>query len=431
MGSDGDDSQPGPHGVEIERRRVTVGYVPLADCAPLAVAQRLGFFQSEGLEVSLSAEPSWANIRDKIQLGQLDAAQMLAPMPLAASLGIDGRATPMLTALTLNLNGNGITVAHPLYERMQALAPGSLAQSPVSAEALAAVIADRRARAEPPLRLATVYPFSTHAYQLRYWLSAASIDPDRDVCLRVVPPPLMATHLRAGWIDGYCVGEPWNSAAVVGGDGRTLITSHELWANGQEKVLGVTAAWAERHPNTHRALIRALLSACQWLDQSANRAAVARILSEGAYVDVSASVLERSLTGAFAYAPGEPVTQVDDLLVFHRYAANFPWRSHTLWYASQMARWGHLPAGVDLSAAVQQAVRPDLFREAAAEVGLLCPDEDMKLEGEHDAPWSLETAGGVIAMGPDRFFDGTRFDPWQPHEYLARLPVSSARASAG
>lgn len=409
-------------------QHLQVGYVPLADCAPLVIAHELGFYRDEGLDVTLSAEPSWANIRDKIQLGQLDAAQMLAPMPLAASLGIDGRATPTLSTCTLNLNGNGITVAHSIYERMCELAPDALTP-PISADALAVVIADRRARGEPPLRLAAVYPFSTHAYHLRYWLASAGIDPDRDVNLRAVPPPLMATQLEAAWIDGYCVGEPWNSVAVAKGLGHTLITSHELWNNGQEKVLAVTAAWAERNPHTLRALLRAVLRAGRWLDEPGHRASAAQLLSEHGYVDTPTAILNAGLTGAFSYGSGHSSAPNDDFMVFHRYAANFPWHSHMLWYATQMARWGHIPDTTDLPGIVCDVVRPDLYRQAADDLALPYPSDDMKIEGEHDTAWTLETERGAIIMGPDTFFDGTRFDPHQIEDYLATLPLTGVRAT--
>lgn len=420
-----------PSGSAPEKRRLSVGYIPLADAAPLITALERGYFRAEGLEVTLSAEPSWANIRDKIQLGSLDAAHMLAPMPLASTLGIDGRSTPTITALTLNLNGNAITVSNALYERMAERAPEGLTEQPTSANALASVIADQQRRGEAPLRLATVYPFATHNYQLRYWLSSAGIDPDNDVQLRVVPPPLVAKHLEAGWIDGYCVGEPWNSVAVDRGLGHTLITSYELWNNGQEKVLGVTADWAEQFPNTHRALLRAVLRACRWLDHSSNRPEAARLLADGGYIEAPAETLERGLTGIFEYSPAQRRRSIEDMLVFHRYAANFPWRSHTLWYATQMARWGHIPDGTELSTAVHRCVRPDLFRQAAGDLGLACPIEDMKSEGDHGQEWLLETASALIPMGKDRFFDGLRFDPENTADYLARLPVSGARAATG
>jgi nitrate/nitrite transport system substrate-binding protein len=418
-------------GTRPEKPSLRLGYIPLADAAPLIVALERGYFRAEGLDVTLSAEPSWANIRDKVQVGALDAAQMLAPMPLAASLGVDGRETPMLTACTLNLNGNAITVSDALYQRLAEQAPEALAEEPTSARALATVIAERRRCGEPPLRLASVYPFATHNYQLRYWLSSAGIDPDNDVQLRVVPPPLMATHLEAGWIDGYCVGEPWNSVAVDSGLGHTLITSYELWNNGQEKVLGVTADWAERFPNTHRALLRAVLRACRWLDKSSNRPEAAQLLADGGYIEAPAATLRRGLTGRFEYSPLQHPHPIEDMLVFHRYAANFPWRSHTLWYASQMARWGHIPPGVDLTTMVRQCVRPDLFRRAAGDLGLPCPVEDMKTEGYHEQEWLLETDEAVIPMGKDQFFDRMHYDPDDLGDYLARLPVSGARAATG
>lgn len=418
-------------GVAPEKRTLTLGYIPLADAAPLIVALEKGYFRAEGLEVTLSAEPSWANIRDKVQLGSLDGAQMLAPMPLASSLGVDGRATPMVTAMTLNLNGNAITVSDALYQRLAEHTSNAPDTQPTSARALAAVIAERQRCGDTPLRLASVYPFATHNYQLRYWLSAAGIDPDNDVQLRVVPPPLMATHLQAGWIDGYCVGEPWNSVAVDSGLGHTLITSYEIWNNGQEKVFGVTAEWASRFPNTHRALLRALLRACRWLDKSSHRPEAAQLLADGGYIEAPAATLERGLTGRFEYSPWQQACPIEDMLVFHRYAANFPWRSHTLWYAAQMARWGHIPPGTDLTTMVHQCVRPDLFRQAAGDIGLPCPVEDMKTEGHHDREWLLETEEAVIPMGKDRFFDGMRFDPHELGDYLAELPVSGARAATG
>jgi len=322
-------------------------------------------------------------------------------------------------------------VANHLFERMQALAPESLAARPTSAEALAAVIEERRQHGEPPLRLASVYPFATHNYQLRYWLSAAGIDPDTDVCLRVVPPPLVASHLEAGWIDGYCVGEPWNSVAVAKGLGRTLITSYELWNNGQEKALGVRSDWAEQNPETHQALLRALLRACDWLDQPTHRNEAAHMLSDGGFIEASPGVVARGLTGRLDDRADTGAMRLPDSVVFHRYAANFPWRSQTLWYASQMARWGHLPEATDLATAVEQCVRPDLYRRAAADLGLPAPARDRKREGEHSAGWQLTTADTAITMGADCFFDGHTFDPERIGDYLAHLPVSGAHARVG
>jgi nitrate/nitrite transport system substrate-binding protein len=418
---------PGIPRLAPERRRLQLGYSPLTDCAPLAVAAELGYFREEGLDVRLQAEPSWANIRDKIHLGALDAAQMLAPMPIASTLGIGAPRCPTIAAAVLNLNGNAITVSNAVHERMSELDPRAMLERPTTARALAALIRERRAARRPRLRLATVFPVSAHNYQLRYWLGAAGIDPDKDVELRVVPPPLMAAHLEAGWIDGYCVGEPWNSVAVANGLGRTLITSYEIWNNGQEKVLGVTRDWADAHPNTLRALLRAILRACRWLDRRANRGEAAALLSDAGYVAAPASVIAAALIGRFRYSDRQPDSRQEDLMVFHRYAANYPWRSQALWYASQMARWGQWPDLADLETAVCRSFRPDLYRQAAGDLGLAVPVSEWKREGEHDAPWMLENAGTVIPMGEDRFFDGETFDPGRLADYLSRLPVSGAR----
>lgn len=417
-------------GAGPEKPRLVLGIVPLTDCAPLVVAREKGFFRAHGLEVTLSQEPSWANIRDKVAVGLLDGAQMLAPMPLAASLGIGALDTPMCTACTLDLNGNAITVSNALHARLCAADPEAMAQRPVSARALRRVIeADRRA-GRARLTFAQVFPTSTHNYQLRYWLASAGIDPDRDVRLTVVPPPRMVAHLEAGHIDGYCVGEPWNAHAVQAGLGQVLITSYELWNNNPEKVFGVTRAWAERHPETHRAVVMALLEANAWLDRPENRLEAARLIAVPHYVDAPPESVSQSLTGAFRYAPRGPVAALADFNVFFRYAATYPWRSHALWFLSQMIRWGQLERPVNLEAVAREVYRADLYREAAAALGIAYPTVDAKPEGVHAGAWTLHEATAPIAMGADRFFDGRVFDPRRPLEYLGQFEVHHARLSA-
>lgn len=391
----------------LERDRVTLGFVPLNDCAPLVVAQHQGYFREEGLDVALSRESSWANIRDKVILGALDGAHMPAPMPLAASLGIAGPCKPMLTPCVLNLNGNAITVSEALYQRMARLAPESLLERPVSAQALRRVLEADRRSGRRPLRFATVFPTSTHHYQLRYWLNAAGIDPDRDLQLVVIPPPQMAAAMEAGAIAGCCVGEPWNSYIIHAGVGRALISSYEIWNNSAEKVLGFTETWAQQHPRTLTALVRAVLRACAWLDRAPeHRIAAAKLLARPGYVDASLGTVMAGLGGAFRYTAAE-VAELDDFVVFHRYAANFPWRSQALWFAQQMARCEQLPPGADVETAIRCSYRPDLFAAAAQELGLPVPSEDSKPEGVHSGPWRLRATGGTIAMGADRFFDGS------------------------
>ncbi len=403
----------------LEKTRLTLGFVPLTDCAPLVMGVEKGFFARQGLDVTLSREASWANIRDKVAVGLLDGAQMLAGIPLAATAGVGRMNVPMLTGIALGLNGNAITVSETLHRLMAEADPAAMAAHPASACALKPVIEARRAAGRPGLTFGVVLPVSSHAYQLRGWLSSAGIDPNRDVQLVVVPPPHMVASLKAGEIDGYCVGEPWNTQAVHEGIGRIAVTGYELWNNSPEKVLGVTAAWAAENPGTHGALIRALIETARWLDQPDSREETARVLAADHHVGVPAAVLRASLTGSVRYAAGAPVRALPDFTVFHRYAATFPWRSHALWFLAQMVRWGQLPADADLSGIAASVYRADLYRAAAAELGEPAPLADAKPEGLHDAPWILDAAVAPIAMGPDRFFDGRRFDPADP---LGGLP---------
>jgi two-component system, oxyanion-binding sensor len=373
--------------------------------------------------VELSKETSWANVRDKVAIGILDGAQMLAPMPIASTLGIGPVEKHTVTALSLDLNGNAITVSQTLFEQMRALDPAGMTRRPFGARPLRLVIAERAARGEPPLTFAVVFPVSTHAYQLRYWMGAAGIDPDRDVRLLVVPPPQMVSQLKAGNIDGFCVGEPWNQAAVAQGLGRVLITSYELWNNGPEKVFGVNQEWAEQYPNTHRAVLMALLEAARWLDAHENRPEVAGILSRPAYVNASRELVGMSMTGTFLYGPGEDPVVMPDFNVFFRFAATFPWQSHAEWFITQMQRWGQIDPQLDVAATAARVYRPDLYRDAAGALGLAVPTIDHKPEGEHGRGWILEQASEPLAMGPDRFFDGMTFDPADPGAYIAGFAV--------
>ena len=401
-------------GEALEKTRLSLGFIPLTDCAPLVVALEKGWFAKYGLEVVLSKETSWANIRDKVAIGILDGAQMLAPMPIASTLGVGPVEKPTITALSLDLNGNAITVSQALYDQMRALDPVGMTRRPFGAEPLRRVIEERASRGEAPLAFAVVFPVSTHAYQLRYWMGAAGIDPDRDVRLLVVPPPQMVNQLKAGHIDGFCVGEPWNQAAVAQGLGRVLITSYELWNNGPEKVFGVNLEWAEQYPNTHRAVLMALLSAARWLDAHENRPQVAEILSRPAYVNAPKELIGMSMTGTFRYGPDEDPVVMPDFNVFFRFAANFPWRSHAEWFIAQMVRWGQIEGPVDVFAKAARVYRPDLYRDAAGALGLAVPSIDRKAEGIHGRGWTLTEASEPLAMGADRFFDGATFEPAEP-----------------
>ena len=386
----------------IEKPNLTLGFIPLVDCAPLVVAQEHGWFRAQGLSVELSREASWANVRDKVGAGLLDGAHMLAPMPLASAL--DPSQPALVTGLGLSLNGNAITVSAGLYRRMQELDSESLQPYPIRARALRRVLDQDRAQGRPPRTLAHVFPASSHHYLLRYWLAADGIDPDRDVRLVVVPPVQMVTQLEQGRIDGYCVGAPWSEMAESLGIGRTVVTTGALWNNHPEKVFGVSRIWAERHPETHRAVLRALMQASRWLDRPENLEETAELLALSAYVHAPKRLLLQALGGGFGDR-GHTAAPV-----FHRQAAGFPWHSQAAWFVSQMRRWGESGIQENLSGLLARTYRTDLFRQAAADVDIPCPTADSRLEGSHGQAWTLTAASAPMGMGPDLFFDGQVLD---------------------
>jgi two-component system, oxyanion-binding sensor len=399
--------------------RLKLGFVPLCDCAPIVVAKERGFFAEQDILVDISREPSWANIRDKVAVGALDGAQMLAGMPFATTLGLSNFRAPIVTAIGLNVGGNAVTVSEALYSRMIAADSAAMARQPVTAQALKIVIDEDRKAGRAPMKFGMVYPFSPHNYELRMWLAAGGIDPDRDVRLVVVPPPQMVANLSAGNIVGYCVGEPWNSVASSLGLGRMLITSQQLWSGRIEKVLGVRQSWADQQPETHKALLKALLLATQWADRAENRAEVAEIIARPAYVNAPLEIVRL-------------VLERPDFMIFHRHAANFPWRSQGLWFLAQMRRWGQLPPSVDMRRAVEQVFRADLYRLAALELGLPVPLTDAKIEGLHAGSWTLTEATQPIDMSSDAFFDGSIFDPGQAEaiaEAYSQHPIGSREMS--
>lgn len=411
----------------LEKTKLTFGFIPLTDCAPIVIAKEKGYFARHGLDVTVSKEASWANIRDKVGIGELDGAHMLAGMPIAATLGVGAVAKPTITAFSMDLNGNAITVSNSLYERMVAADPEAMKQRPTTARALKKVIDAERKAGKDPMTFAMVFPVSTHNYELRYWMASAGIDPDKDIRLIVIPPPQMVANLTAGNVDGYCVGEPWNERAVEAGIGRTLITNYEIWNNNPEKVFGVTQEWAQANPNSHRAAVMALIEAAEWMDKPENRAEVVRIISQKSYVNAPEAVVKMSMTGTFRYAKNEAPRPLPDFNVFHRYAANFPWLSHAEWFITQMYRWGQIEQPLDIRKTAAAIYRPDLYREAAGALGKAYPTIDRKTEGTHAAAWTLTQATKPIAMGPDRFFDGRTYDPAKLVDYIRGFEVKSPK----
>ena len=359
--------------VAIDAATLNIGYVPLTDAAPLLVASRMGFFHDRGLVVRLTQAPSWASLRDRVAFGLLDGAQMLSPMPIAATLGLGGVQTDLVVAATLGRNGNTITIGEALSHEIEAasenpILPGNLATG------LRAALMARRAAGRPRPAFAVVFAFSSHNYLLRHWLTAAGIDPEHDVRLVVVPPPEVADALAQGRIDGFCAGEPWGSRAVDLRVGRIVLATGEIWPDHPEKILAFTAALAARDPGRVAACTAAILDACRWLDDPANRDGAARIVAD-ALPSVPREIIALALDGKYrAVADADPIAAPS--LLFHRGGASYPFPSHGAWWLSQMRKWRHLPPDTD-DGVVSRIWRPDLWNRAAELTGDPTPTHDI------------------------------------------------------
>lgn len=370
--------------------KVILGFMPLLDCASLVVAAERGFAAEEDLELALVRETSWANIRDRVVVGHFDAAHMLGPMTVASTLGIGHVKVPVIAPFALGLGGNAITVSVRLWEQMTSEGAAVGCGPGVHAAALKRVV-DRREKARrEPLTFAMVYPFSCHNYELRYWLAAAGIDPDREVRLIVIPPPFLVDALRAGQIDGFCVGEPWNSVAVHAGVGAIVAPTTAIWPFSPEKVLGCRLEWAQRHPQLLFCLQRALYRASLWCEQPGNHAELARLLAQPKYVGAPADLLRQALEGQLTLTTHSKPTHLENFYIPARHEATFPWVSHALWFYAQMLRWKQVEFCANHLAAVRSTYRPDLYRAALALLNPDIPSNDSKIE---------------------QFFDGGTFDP--------------------
>jgi NitT/TauT family transport system ATP-binding protein len=377
--------------------KIILGFIPLLDCASLVVAAERGFAAEEEIELALVRETSWANIRDRVVVGHFDAAHMLGPMTVASTLGIGHVRVPVIAPLALGLGGNAITVSRSLWDPIthEGATPGGDPRT--QGTALRRVVETRDRAGLEPLTFAMVYPFSCHNYELRYWLAAAGIDPDRDVRLVVMPPPFLVDAMRAGQIDGFCVGEPWNSVAVHACVGTIVTTTTAIWPLSPEKVLGCRQEWAEHHPKQLAALLRALYRASLWCERPENHSELAKLLAQPRFVGAPAELLRQALTGQLVLSAGSTPVGLADFYTPAQHDATFPWVSHALWFYAQMVRWRQIEFSQEHLAAVRSTYRPSLYRAALSSLNFEIPDVDTKVE---------------------HFFDGQTFDPAS----VARVP---------
>jgi ABC-type nitrate/sulfonate/bicarbonate transport system substrate-binding protein len=333
------------------RAATRLGFVPLTDCAPLVMAQELGLFKKFGLRVELSRELGWATIRDKIIHHELDAAHALAAMPVAATLGLGSIPCDCLTALVLNLNGNAITLSEDLWKR--GVRDGKTLREEIV-----------RSRPEKIYTFGVVFPFSSHRHLLRRWFASHGIDSERDVRIVVVPPPQMVANLKAGHLDGFCVGEPWDSVAVQTRAGWIAATSSELDALHPEKVLMVRREFAEKRKEEHVALIAALLEACEFCDAPENHQEIISTLARPEFVGASENSLRHGITGKMDFGHGTKRT-VEEFCVFHRDDANEPTSNKAAWTLNLIRSSGLCkePFTVNFSLA-RKIFRADIFDKA-------------------------------------------------------------------
>ncbi len=397
---------------------VSAAFMPLTDSAILVAAAELGFAEQEEIALTLTRENSWANVRDRMAVGHFDVAHMLAPMPIAFNLGLSPLAFNVIAPMALGLGGNAITVSQSLYELMQKACKSNVLNPEIVGFSLKTVIENELIPRSRKITFAVVHPHSVHNFELRYWLAACGINPEADVDIVIVPPPLMPDALASGHIDGFCVGEPWNSVATQNGIGVIATVKAAIWKSSPEKVLGVSKIWADQQSQTLAALLRALYHAAKWCGAQENHTELARLLALPAYLNRPADIIEAALTGKFKDADGSDLDVTDFFVPFAR-AATFPWQSHALWLYSQMVRWGHVKHSAANADLALKSYRPDIYRAALKQLNVALPGANSKVEGALTVATAVGASAGGLVLGPDGFFDGAVFDPALIDAYIS------------
>ncbi|WP_031436888.1 CmpA/NrtA family ABC transporter substrate-binding protein [Methylobacter tundripaludum] len=416
---------------KLEKESLKLGFIKLTDMAPLAVALEKGYFEEEGLSVQLEAQANWKVLLDRVVSGELDGAHMLATLPFGTAIGY-GTKADIVSAFTLTLNGDAITVSNDVWKQMKPQIPVKDGKPvhPIKADTLKPVLEKYKA-AGKPFNMAMTFPVGTHNMKLRYWLAAGGIKPgfyappedtsgqiDAEAMLSVTPPPQMPATMDSGTIVGYCVGEPWNQQAVFKGIGVPVISDYELMKNSAEKIFGVNKEWADKNPNTHKAVIKALIRASMWLDaeNNKNRNEGVEMLSQKQYVGADYEVLANSMNGTFEYEKGDK-RDLPDFNVFFRHNGSYPYYSDAVWSLTQMRRWGQIneyKTDAWYLETAKKVYRPDIYMAAA---------KALVAEGKAkagDFPADSET--GIKPPSAD-FIDGISFDATKPNDYLSKFPI--------
>lgn len=397
---------------------INSGFIPLTDAAILIVAKEMGFAEEQGIALNLLRETSWANIRDRLAVGQFEVAHCLAPMPIASNLGLTPFSTQLIAPMALGMGGNAVTVSDVIYEKMCGVGYSGQFDASIAGHYFQKVVADVSQNGSQTLKLGVVHPFSAHNFELRYWLSSVGVSPDEDVEIKIIPPMLMADALNAGQIDGFCVGEPWNSLAVSKSFGKVITTKTAIWASSPEKVLAVQSDWAEKNQDALQSLLVALVKAAKWCSAKENFEKLAKIMAADIYLNIPETLVLGALSGSLSSSASINADHTLPFLEFYDNAATFPWQSHALWLYSQMVRWGYLEHSAESAAIAKSSFRPDIYRSALKSTDAIIPSGNSKVEGALKTRTAVGAASNTLYLGPDGFFDDNVFDPDQIDSYI-------------
>jgi len=373
-----------------EKKEVRIGFIPLTDCASVVMAAVNKFDEKYGIKIIPTKEASWASVRDKLVNGELDAAHVLYGLIYGVQLGIGGPKKDMAVLMNLNHNGQAITLSNQLKDK--GASDGATLKKLI-------------AKKEREYTFAQTFPTGTHAMWLYYWLAANDIHPLQDVKSITVPPPQMVANMRVGNMDGYCVGEPWNNRAIIDKIGFTAVTTQDIWTDHPEKVLGTTAEFAQKNPNTARAMIAAILDAGRWIDASlGNKQKTAETIAQKSYVNTDTDVIVARMLGRYDNGLGKNWDDKNHMKFFNDGAVNFPYLSDGMWFITQHKRWGLLKEHPDYLTVAKQVNRIDLYRQGATAAGVSLPKSEMR-------------SGKLI--------DGTVWDGKDPKKYAGSFKVKA------
>ena len=367
-----------------EKKEVKIGFIPLTDCASVVMASVLGIDKKYGIKIIPTKEASWAGVRDKLVNGELDCAHVLYGLVYGVHLGIGGPKKDMAVLMNLNNNGQAITLAKKLADK-----------GAVNGAGLAKLMASEKRE----YTFAQTFPTGTHAMWLYYWLAANGINPMKDAKVITVPPPQMVANMRVGNMDGFCVGEPWNHRAIMDGIGVTAATTQEIWKDHPEKVLGTTAEFADKYPNTARAVTAAILEAGRWIDASlANKNQMAETIAAKSYVNTSVDAINQRILGRYQDGMGKTWDDPNHMKFYNEGAVNFPYLSDGMWFLTQHKRWGLLKDHPDYLGVAKSINRIELYKQAATASKTPLPKSEMR---------SSKLVDGVVwdASQPQKYAD--------------------------